>query len=48
MGASYVSSSLYFQSTLPVWGVTRGVSVDIALTLISIHTPRVGSDNTSH
>ena len=33
-----------FQSTLPVWGVTRPPGWMASALLISIHTPRVGSD----
>ena len=33
-----------FQSTLPVWGATRAVSHIFHFRNISIHAPRVGSD----
>ena len=33
-----------FQSTLPVWGVTRCTALCSQRRIISIHTPRVGSD----
>ena len=33
-----------FQSTLPVWGVTLCKIFNGIITVISIHTPRVGSD----
>ena len=33
-----------FQSTLPVWGATDNHILVMALQLISIHAPRVGSD----
>ena len=35
-----------FQSTLPVWGATVGGSIPLGYKIISIHAPRVGSDNT--
>ena len=35
-----------FQSTLPVWGATAGCIRRPAVPLISIHAPRVGSDQT--
>ena len=34
-----------FQSTLPAWGVTGGACASGTGSLISIHTPRMGSDN---
>ena len=34
-----------FQSTLPVWGATYSVEYFTEHFLISIHAPRVGSDN---
>ena len=34
-----------FQSTLPVWGATTGVAALTKASVISIHAPRVGSDN---
>ena len=33
-----------FQSTLPVWGATQPVRTPIQALAISIHAPRVGSD----
>ena len=33
-----------FLSTLPAWGATQNIGVDVAETEISIHAPRVGSD----
>ena len=36
-----------FQSTLPVWGATKRVVRHILIVHISIHAPRVGSDNFS-
>ncbi len=33
-----------FQSTLPVWGATVGGVYGFQISLISIHAPRVGSD----
>ena len=33
-----------FQSTLPVWGATAQQALPIDQSVISIHTPRVGSD----
>ena len=33
-----------FQSTLPVWGATRGRASTVQCGFISIHAPRVGSD----
>ena len=33
-----------FQSTLPVWGATGGITGELPIKLISIHAPRVGSD----
>ena len=33
-----------FQSTLPVWGATNHLPFEIKNTKISIHAPRVGSD----
>ena len=36
-----------FQSTLPVWGATSTIICTINYIFISIHTPRVGSDNVS-
>ena len=36
--------ALTFQSTLPVWGATRRAVPIIPPLLISIHAPRVGSD----
>ena len=38
------SRAIVFQSTLPVWGATREVTVKGLLRSISIHAPRVGSD----
>ena len=38
------SSSMRFQSTLPVWGATLGQRRAAARCGISIHAPRVGSD----
>jgi len=35
-----------FQSTLPVWGATNPIKRDFDLMGISIHAPRVGSDDT--
>ena len=35
---------LVFQSTRPVWGATKYVSIDINYKEISIHAPRVGRD----
>ena len=34
-----------FQSTLPVWGATSKTSKDVRHVSISIHAPRVGSDD---
>ena len=39
--------STLFQSTLPVWGATAGVPASNIDILISIHAPRVGSDDGS-
>ena len=39
-----MTRTLLFQSTLPVWGATRLETGLEALTVISIHAPRVGSD----
>ena len=39
---------LPFQSTLPVWGATRGAECPESQTPISIHAPRVGSDGCSN
>ena len=33
-----------FQSTLPVWGGTDAVAVEVDVAAISIHPPRVGRD----
>ena len=33
-----------FQSTLPAWGATMCIHLALALLVISIHAPRVGSD----
>ena len=33
-----------FQSTRPVWGVTRKAGILLSDAIISIHTPRVGRD----
>ena len=35
-----------FQSTLPVWGATRRLSGGLTMYTVSIHAPRVGSDDT--
>ena len=35
-----------FQSTLPVWGATKILITEEMIYNISIHAPRVGSDNT--
>ena len=47
-GATWSVTQLFtlvrFQSTLPVWGATLGVEVDLLRADISIHAPRVGSD----
>ena len=40
----FVSTSLIFQSTLPVWGATAPLSLPPCPICISIHAPRVGSD----
>ena len=37
-----------FQSTLPGWGATRGESNPVQSCRISIHAPRMGSDDASH
>ena len=37
-------SEKLFQSTLPVWGVTKQLQSGAQALDISIHTPRVGSD----
>ena len=42
--SSMVMSSSLFQSTLPVWGATRSAAACDRLSDISIHAPRVGSD----
>ena len=43
-----VTPEMEFQSTLPVWGATVMKGVDIAYdSYISIHAPRVGSDDWS-
>ena len=34
-----------FQSTLPVWGATLGLPDTVEIVDISIHAPRVGSDD---
>ena len=36
-----------FQSTLPVWGATKKMSEGLGGVVISIHAPRVGSDDDS-
>ena len=36
-----------FQSTLPVWGATMTINGETLRFVISIHAPRVGSDNKS-
>ena len=33
-----------FQSTLPVWGATQDFRIGQIICIISIHAPRVGSD----
>ena len=35
---------MLFQSTLPAWGATVRTNIDICHSAISIHAPRVGSD----
>ena len=44
MGLANNMSGMVFQSTLPVWGATRGIPQVERLLMISIHAPRVGSD----
>ena len=39
------SRAVLFQSTLPVWGATRGSPFCQSVVYISIHAPRVGSDD---
>ena len=46
--AHFLSITVLFQSTLPVWGVTTTASTATRRRLISIHTPRVGSDGRLH
>ena len=43
-----VPSSLAFQSTLPVWGATIVMATSDTVTIISIHAPRVGSDDSAY
>ena len=46
-GKTLPSSMLFiFQSTLPVWGATLRHTPALAQRGISIHAPRVGSDDT--
>ena len=40
-----VDAGVLFQSTLPVWGATGAGYLVLQGFLISIHAPRVGSDN---
>ena len=40
------SSRAVFQSTLPVWGATGASCALLLFVVVSIHAPRVGSDNT--
>ena len=42
------SAKKLFQSTLPVWGATSLRSTVLGRTMISIHAPRVGSDDRCH
>ncbi len=37
-------TNITFQSTLPVWGATRGTTANPCGYEISIHAPRMGSD----
>ena len=37
-----------FQSTRPVWSVTKGLTGHKVVVVISIHTPHVGRDMASH
>ena len=39
-----ILNALVFLSTLPAWGATAGRTADFERTGISIHAPRVGSD----
>ncbi len=43
--SSYCPRCYAFQSTLPVWGATEDPQYLAAIRKISIHAPRVGSDN---
>ena len=42
------SAHFTFQSTLPVWGATLGPVLRGDCDIISIHAPRVGSDQTTY
>ena len=44
VSAILIISFIKFQSTLPVWGATRLCAPVPAVSHISIHAPRVGSD----
>ena len=42
-----INQVVQFQSTLPVWGATEPLQRSCIAVRISIHAPRVGSDNAS-
>ena len=48
VGASLISKTTPFQSTLPVWGATSYGRERITINCISIHAPRVGSDESTY
>ena len=47
-GAGHDPDDAGFQSTLPVWGATHVAELPIEPVDISIHAPRVGSDETNN